>query len=107
MSAVFKDSDQDAKPGVKPVSVMDRLKPLTDSVKRLATIFGKPASNFEEMGDDFATPRQSDASGELPFDRFAKFLPYTAFDEINRLFMIESDKPGKIEGWGFVLEIGP
>lgn len=111
MSAVFKDSDQDAKPGVKPevklISVMDRLKPLADSVKRLATIFGKPDSNFEEMGDDFATPRQSDATGELPFDRFAKFLPYTAFDEINRLFMIESDKPGKIEGWGFVLEIGP
>lgn len=67
--------------------------------------FGRSESNFTEDDVDFVTPRRDDS--ELPFNRFASFLPYTAFDEESRLYVIEGDQPGKPEGWGFTLEIRP
>lgn len=67
--------------------------------------FGKGASNFEEKEVDFVTPRRDEK--QLPFNRFASFLPYTGYDEEHRLFVIESEQPGKPEGWGFALEVQP
>jgi conjugal transfer ATP-binding protein TraC len=67
--------------------------------------FSQGKANFEESGADFVTPRQ--ANDSLPFDRFSSFLPYSGYDEEHRLFVIESDQPGKPEGWGFTLEVQP
>ena len=71
----------------------------------VADLFKKPDLNFVEAEDDFVAPRTN--AGTLPFNRFAQILPYTAFDEDHNLFIIESDKPGKIEGYGFVIEVSP
>lgn len=78
---------------------------MLQSLKSFAAIFGRGQSNFEEAQDDLATPRSKD--GQLPFNRFASLLPYTAYDEEHRLFVIESTEPGKPEGLGFVLEVQP
>lgn len=67
--------------------------------------FKKGEPNFTESDIDFAEPRKNNA--KLPFNRFADLLPYTGYDETNRLFYIEADAPGKIEGWGFVIELQP
>lgn len=71
----------------------------------LADLFKKPDLNFVEAEDDLVVPRTNASS--LPFNRFAQILPYTAFDEDHNLFIIEGDKPGKIEGYGFVIEVSP
>lgn len=71
----------------------------------VADLFKKPELNFVEAEDDFVVPRTN--AGRLPFNRMADILPYTAFDEDHQLFVIESDKPGKIEGYGFVIEVSP
>jgi len=67
--------------------------------------FRKGTTNFEEAEIDFVTPRRDDK--QLPINRFASFLPYTAWDKEYRLFVIESNELGKPEGWGFTLEVQP
>ena len=78
---------------------------MQQAMNAVLKFFGKSESNFEEKEDDYVTPRRSDA--DLPFNRFSSFLPYSAFDEESNLFVIESETPGKPEGWGFVLEVSP
>lgn len=71
----------------------------------LRSWFSKGATNFEEEEDDFVAPRRGEK--QLPFNRFASFLPYSGYDEKHRLFVIESEQAGKPEGWGFTLEMQP
>lgn len=67
---------------------------------------GSDNSNFSQKADDYAGFR--DSKRESPsIDRFSDYLPYTAWDPDYQLFVLESDKPGKIEGLGFCLELYP
>jgi conjugal transfer ATP-binding protein TraC len=76
---------------------------LMDGLKGL---FKAAEPNFVEEGEDFASVR--DSSIKVPtIDRFSNYLPYTAYDPDTQLFIIESDKPGKIEGIGFCIEVSP
>lgn len=75
------------------------------ALRSVFDLFGKGISNFEESDMDFVTPRQN--KEQLPFNRFASFLPYTAYDDDYRLFVVESNQPGKPEGLGFTLELQP
>lgn len=68
--------------------------------------FGADNSNFSQNGTDYAGFRDSKRSAPS-IDRFSDYLPYTAWDTDYQLFVIESDKPGKIEGLGFCLELSP
>ena len=74
-------------------------------ISGLTDLFKKPQLNFVEEADDMVDPRKN--ADSLPFNRFASILPYTAYDEEHGLFVIEGEKPGKIEGYGFVIEIAP
>lgn len=63
-------------------------------------------SNFVQKGCDYADARNSARKGPS-INRFSDYLPYTAWDPDYELFVLESDKPGKIEGMGFCLELHP
>lgn len=68
--------------------------------------FGADDSNFSQKAPDYAGFR--DSSRKAPcIDRFSDYLPYTAWDPDYELFILESDKPGKVEGLGFCLEMQP
>jgi conjugal transfer ATP-binding protein TraC len=54
--------------------------------------------------EDFVQPRRN---ADLPFNKLASALPYTAWDEESRLFLIEGDKPDTVESVGFCLELRP
>lgn len=75
-------------------------------INALKEQFTPGESNFNEKGDDYAFARDS-AKKSPTIDRFSDYLPYTAWDPDYNLIVVESDKPGKIEGMGFCLELAP
>lgn len=65
----------------------------------------KPANNnFKEIEPDLAKPR---TDRRVAHDSLGAILPYTAYDETYKLFVIEAEEFGKQEGLGFVMEINP
>jgi conjugal transfer ATP-binding protein TraC len=73
---------------------------------RLASIFAKREYNFTQKSDDYAYARDSSRE-DSTIDRFSNYLPYVAWDPEYNLIVLESDKPGKIEGMGFCFELNP
>lgn len=73
--------------------------------RKVRNIFSAAPSNYEEAGDDFVQPRSNNE--QLPFNRFASILPYTAYDADTQLFVIEGEAPNKIEGMAFTIEVTP
>jgi conjugal transfer ATP-binding protein TraC len=62
---------------------------------------------FKEDLDGYTPTPIANPERGVNFDRFADWLPYSAWMDDARLFVLEGDKPDSVAGFGFALELIP